>query len=233
MVTVTGHQLIVRQAQHRRPMRRRLTSCSTFSWASLAGSEIVGSVDSHVHPSAVIDEGARIGAGTRVWHHAHIRGGATVGRDCNLGKNTYVDAGALIGDRVKIQNNVSVYAGVELEDDVFVGPSAVFTNDRVPRASADHWQLAHTLVRQGASIGANATLVAGIVVGEWAMIAAGSVVTRSIAPHELVAGNPARRLGWVCRCGGVRLREDQPARLYCSECGTDTVPASSPSAGDP
>ncbi len=193
----------------------------------------MGPVESYVHPSAVIDEGARVGPGTRVWHHAHVRGGASVGNDCTLGKNTYVDAGAVIGDRVKIQNNVSVYAGVELEDDVFVGPSAVFTNDRVPRASVDQWQLAHTLVRQGASIGANATVVAGIVVGEWAMVAAGSVVTRSIAPHELVAGNPARRLGWVCRCGAVRTRDHQPARLYCPDCGTDTVPAGSPSGENP
>ena len=178
----------------------------------------------NVHPSAIIDEGARIGSGTRVWHHAHVREGASVGSDCTLGKNVYVDAGVVIGDRVKIQNNVSVYTGVELEDDVFVGPSAVFTNDRVPRASADRWELAHTLVRRGASIGANATLVAGIVVAEWAMVAAGSVVTRSIAPHELVAGNPARRLGWVCRCGTVRLRNDEPARLLCSDCGTDIDP---------
>lgn len=190
-------------------------------------------VEPQVHPSAVVDEGARVGPGTRVWHHAHLRGGASVGSDCTLGKNTYVDAGAVIGDRVKIQNNVSVYAGVELEDDVFVGPSAVFTNDRVPRASGDQWQLAHTLVCRGASIGANATIVAGIVVGEWAMVAAGSVVTRSIAPHELVGGNPARRLGWVCRCGAVRTREQQPARLHCAQCGTDTVPAGPPSAGDP
>jgi UDP-2-acetamido-3-amino-2,3-dideoxy-glucuronate N-acetyltransferase len=188
----------------------------------------------YVHPSATIDDGARIGHGTRVWHHAHIREGASVGSDCTLGKNVYVDAGVVIGDRVKIQNNVSVYAGVELEDDVFVGPSAVFTNDRVPRASAARWELAHTLVRRGASIGANATLVAGIVVAEWAMVAAGSVVTRSIAPHELVAGNPARRLGWVCRCGAVRLRDAEPARLSCSECGTEiTPPGGSPSPPNP
>ncbi len=179
----------------------------------------------YVHPSAIVDEGARIGPGTSIWHHAHIRESASVGSDCTLGKNVYVDAGVVIGDRVKIQNNVSVYAGVELEDEVFVGPSAVFTNDRVPRANNDKWELAHTLVRRGASIGANSTLVAGIVVAEWAMVAAGSVVTRSIAAHELVAGNPARRLGWVCRCGAVRLREDCPTRLSCAQCGTDTRPA--------
>ena len=190
---------------------------------------MVGAAGPHVHPSAIVEAGARIGSGTRVWHHAHVREGASVGSDCTLGKNVYVDGGVTIGNRVKIQNNVSVYAGVQLEDDVFVGPSAVFTNDRVPRASGDRWQLAHTLVRRGASIGANATLVAGIVVEQWAMVAAGSVVTRSIAPHEVVAGNPARRLGWVCRCGAVRLREQKATRLHCPECGTDMVPAASAS----
>ena len=180
--------------------------------------------DYTVHPTAIVEDGATIGSGTAVWHHAHVREGASVGSDCTLAKNVYVDAGVVIGDRVKLQNNVSVYAGVELEDDVFVGPSAVFTNDRVPRAHNEEWELAHTLIRQGASIGANSTLVAGIVVAEWAMVAAGSVVTRSIAPHELVAGNPARRLGWICRCGAVRVREQQPARLRCPQCGTDTTP---------
>ena len=182
---------------------------------------IEGPSGARVHPSATIDEGVRIGEGTLVWHHAHLREGATIGDGCMLGKNVYVDAGVVIGNRVKIQNNVSVYAGVELEDDVFVGPSAVFTNDRVPRAGDGEWELSRTVVRRGASIGANSTLVAGIVVDECAMVAAGAVVTRSVAAHEVVAGNPARHLAWVCRCGAVRVRDGGPSRLVCSACGTD------------
>ena len=174
----------------------------------------------NVHPTAIVEEGARVGAGTAVWHHAHIRSGASVGEGCNLGKNVYVADGAVVGDRVKIQNNVSVYEGVQLGDEVFVGPSAVFTNDRVPRATGD-WTLTPTIVRRGASIGANATIVAGIEIGSCAMIAAGAVVVRSVAPHELVAGNPARRIGWVCCCGAVRVREGEGSRLTCPACGTD------------
>ena len=173
-----------------------------------------------VHPTAVVEPGARLGAGTRVWHHAHVRSGAVIGSGCVLGKNVFVDAGVRIGNGVKVQNNVSVYAGVTLEDDVFVGPSAVFTNDRVPRATAQTWDLVPTLVCRGASIGANATLVAGIVIGSWAMVAAGAVVTRSVADHELMAGNPARRLAWVCRCGATRRRADDPRVAECPGCGT-------------
>ena len=124
-----------------------------------------------------------------------------------------------MGHRVKVQNNVSVYAGVELADDVFIGPSAVFTNDRVPRA-ADTWALATTLVGRGASVGANATVVAGVEIGEWAMVGAGAVVVRSVQRYELVVGNPARRLGWVCQCGAVRIKATEPTRLDCDACGT-------------
>lgn len=172
-----------------------------------------------IHPTATVEEGARIGAGTAVWHHAHIRRGASVGRDCNLGKNVYIDDGAVVGDRVKVQNNVSVYAGVQLGDEVFVGPSAVFTNDRVPRATGA-WELTPTVVRRGASIGGNATIVAGVEIGECAMVGAGAVVVRSVAPHELVVGNPARRIGWVCCCGAVRVREGEGTRVECQACGT-------------
>jgi acetyltransferase-like isoleucine patch superfamily enzyme len=132
----------------------------------------------------------------------------------------FVDAGVTIGDRVKIQNNVSIYQGVHLDDEVFVGPSAVFTNDRFPRAVAPDWELVETHVRRGASIGANATLMCGIELGEWATVAAGAVVTRSVAPYELVAGNPARRLGWVCRCGRVLARTtDELGPMTCAVCG--------------
>ena len=160
----------------------------------------------HVHESALVEAGARVGPGTRVWHHAHVREGASVGARCTLGKNVFVDTGVIIGDATKIQNNVSVYAGVCLEDEVLVGPSAVFTNDRFPRASSVEWAVVGTTVRRGASIGANATIVCGVEIGRWAMVAAGAVVTHDVAAHELVGGNPARRMGWVCRCGQVLLR---------------------------
>jgi dTDP-4-amino-4,6-dideoxygalactose transaminase/acetyltransferase-like isoleucine patch superfamily enzyme len=172
----------------------------------------------------VVEDGSVVGADTAIWHHSHVRGGATIGRSCNLGKNVYVDAGARIGDRVKIQNNVSVYRGVEIQDDVFVGPSAVFTNDLRPRAHAEDWQVTPTVVRTGASIGANATVVCGIEIGEHAMVAAGAVVTRTVRPHQLVAGNPARHRGWVCRCGAVLSRDEaRPQSLTCESCQESSV----------
>ena len=172
-----------------------------------------------VHPTAIVDEGAEIGNGTSVWHHAHLRDGAHVGRDCVIGKNVYVDTQAVIGDRCKLQNNVSVYHGVHIGDDVFVGPSATFTNDLVPRAFNTDWQVVETHVHDGASIGANATIVCGVTLGQYSMIAAGATVTRDVAAHQLVAGNPARHLGWVCRCGKVISRDTvAPAQLMCEEC---------------
>ncbi|MEX1006991.1 MAG: DapH/DapD/GlmU-related protein [Acidimicrobiia bacterium] len=176
-------------------------------------------IDGHVHESAVIEPDALIGTGTMIWHHAHVRSGARIGSGCTLGKNVYVDAGVQIGDRVKIQNNVSVYAGVTLDDEVFVGPSAVFTNDRYPRATNETWQVVPTLVRRGASIGANATIRCGIEIGSFAAVGAGAVVTRSIADHELVVGNPARHAGWVCRCGAVVSHSDErPEDMRCAAC---------------
>jgi acetyltransferase-like isoleucine patch superfamily enzyme len=168
----------------------------------------------YVHPTAIVEPGAQIGA------HAHVRSGARIGADCNIGKNAYVDAGAVVGDRVKIQNNVSVYVGVEIGDDVFVGPGAVFTNDLTPRAFSAHWQVVPTRIGSGASIGANATIVCGREIGELAMVAAGSVVTRNVAGHQLVLGNPARPGGWVCTCGAVVSRGDEPAPdAVCPACG--------------
>lgn len=176
------------------------------------------------HESAVIEGAATIGRGTRVWHHAHVRSGAVVGADCVLGKNVFVDAGAVVGDRCKIQNNVSVYTGVTLGSDVFVGPSAVFTNDLRPRASAETWTVTPTAVHDGASIGANATIVCGTVLGAGCMVAAGSVVIHDVAAQQLVAGNPARHLGWVCACGEMVSREpERPADLRCARHG-DPVP---------
>jgi acetyltransferase-like isoleucine patch superfamily enzyme len=156
----------------------------------------------------------------RVWHHCHVRQGADVGAECTLGKNVFVDEGVVIGARSKVQNNVSLYRGVTLESEVFVGPSAVFTNDLRPRAVSASWEVVPTTVRQGASIGANATVVCGVELGEWCMVAAGSVVTRTVLPHQLVVGNPARPAGWVCRCGEILSRDPSPlAETVCPSCG--------------
>jgi len=172
-----------------------------------------------VHPTAHIEDNVRIGDRTRIWHQGHIRGGATIGSDTNLGKNVFVDSGVVIGDRVKIQNNVSVYHGVTIEDEVFVGPSAVFTNDRYPRATSTEWEVVPTIVRRGASIGANATLICGIEVGEFAVVAAGSVATRTVRAHQVVMGNPARHYGWACRCGRIVSKDQEsPVDLECSVC---------------
>ncbi|TDU03446.1 dTDP-4-amino-4,6-dideoxygalactose transaminase [Streptomyces sp. 846.5] len=176
-----------------------------------------------VHPTAEVEPGASVGAGTRIWHHAQVRAGAVIGLQCVLGKNVFVDDGVVVGDLVKIQNNVSLYRGVQLADEVFVGPAAVFTNDLRPRATGP-WQVLATKVHQGASIGANATIVCGIEIGERAMVGAGAVVTRPVLPHQLVAGNPARPRGWVCGCGTVISRAaTPPARLDCDSCATDAA----------
>lgn len=158
-------------------------------------------MDFFVHNTAIVEDDAIIGTGTKIWHHAHIRSGCKIGENCNISKNCYIDYDTVIGSGVKIQNNVSVYHGVEIEDDVFVGPSAVFTNDFYPRAFKDDWKVTRTLIKRGASIGANATIICGNTVGEYATIGSGSVVTKDIKPHALVVGNPAKQIGWVCKCG--------------------------------
>lgn len=169
--------------------------------------------------TAIVEEGAHIGDGSRIWHHAHVRAGASIGDESSLGKNVYVDADVTIGSRVKIQNNVSVYRGVTIGDDVFLGPSCVFTNDRYPRSSGSNWQLEPTMVHTGASVGANATIVCGVTLGEWSVVAAGAVVTHDVAPHQLVIGSPARPAGWVCRCGRVVSHTaPPPASFECDEC---------------
>lgn len=160
-----------------------------------------------VHPTADVEPGAEIGAGTKIWHLVHVRATAKVGADCVLGRNVYIDADVVIGNRVKIQNNVSVYKGVTLEDEVFVGPAAVFTNDMYPRAQNPTWEITPTVVRRGASIGANATVVCGVEIGEYALVAAGAVVTKNVAPHQLVAGCPARPIAWVDESGQVVSRD--------------------------
>lgn len=171
-----------------------------------------------IHDTAVVESGAALGEGSKVWHHAHVRSGAVIGEQTVLGKNVFVDSGAVIGDRCAVQNNVSVYTGVRLGNEVFVGPSAVFTNDLVPRAFNPSWTITPTVVHDGCSIGANATIVCGAVLGEHSMIGAGSVVTRPVRAHQLVAGNPARHRGWVCGCGLVISRADQPPdALHCPD----------------
>jgi UDP-2-acetamido-3-amino-2,3-dideoxy-glucuronate N-acetyltransferase len=169
------------------------------------------------HPTAIIDAGAKIGPGTRIWHWVHIGAAAEIGANCSLGQNVYVGQ-AKIGNNVKIQNNVSVFDAVELEDDVFCGPSMVFTNVINPRSHiVRKHEYKRTLVKRGASIGANAVLICGIEVGSYAMIGAGAVVTRSVPDYALVVGNPARRAGWTCQCG-IRL-EVSEAQACCRTCG--------------
>jgi UDP-2-acetamido-3-amino-2,3-dideoxy-glucuronate N-acetyltransferase len=176
-----------------------------------------------VHPTAIVDTGARIGDGTRIWHFSHISGGATLGERCSLGQNVFIANDVTIGNGVKIQNNVSVYEGVTLEDYVFCGPSMVFTNVRTPRSafprntSADY---ARTRVCYGASIGANATVVCGVTIGAWAFVAAGAVVTKDVPAYALLAGVPGRRIGWACQCGAT-LRIGNSATGACSDCGRE------------
>ncbi len=174
-----------------------------------------------IHASAYVDEGAVIGAGTRIWHFCHVNPGAVVGERCSLGQNVVLMPGVRVGNNVKIQNNVSVYEGVTLEDDVFCGPSMVFTNVINPRShvSRKH-EYQPTLVRRGTTIGANATVLCGTTLGEYAFVAAGAVITKDVPAFALVAGVPARRIGWMCRCGE---RLDAAGRGPCAACGTHYV----------
>ena len=174
------------------------------------------------HPTATIDPGAQIGEGTRVWHYSHVMAGARIGRRCTLGQNVFVAGDVVLGDNVKLQNNVSLFEGVVLEDDVFCGPSAVFTNVLNPRSEVSRkHEFRPTLVRQGATIGANATVICGHTVGRYAFVGAGAVVTRDVPDHALVLGSPARLVGWMCRCG-VRLPlglNGADERGACPACG--------------
>jgi UDP-2-acetamido-3-amino-2,3-dideoxy-glucuronate N-acetyltransferase len=175
------------------------------------------------HESAYVDEGADVGAGTKVWHFSHIMSGSRVGRGCNIGQNVVISSGVTIGNNVKIQNNVSVYTGVELEDDVFCGPSMVFTNVINPRSHVSRrHEYQRTVVGRGASLGANCTIVCGHNVGQYAFVGAGAVVTRSIPDYALVIGNPARIAGWVCQCG-IKLASGAtpPAAARCASCGSE------------
>jgi len=177
------------------------------------------------HPTAEISRDAVIGEGTQIWHHVQVREGARIGRYCRIGKGVYVDANVTIGDHCKIQNGVSLYQGVSIGNRVFIGPHACFTNDLLPRATrpdwklhpeaerAVEWEVQQTVVEDGASIGANATILCGLKVGTYAVVGAGAVVTKDVSPYALVVGNPARAVGYVCECGR-RLDE----RFGCSHC---------------
>lgn len=175
--------------------------------------------DYFVHESAYVDEGASIGAGTKIWHFCHVMPEAVIGRDCSLGQNVVVMSRARIGNNVKMQNNVSIYEGVVLEDDVFCGPSCVFTNISNPRSHVSrkaNYEV--TLVKRGASIGANATVVCGVTLGEYAFVGAGAVITSDVLPYALMIGVPARRVGWMCHCGErLHLIDGWAA---CDRCGT-------------
>lgn len=169
------------------------------------------------HPTAIIDEGCIIGNGTKIWHFTHVMPGCIIGDNCNLGQNVVVSPGVVLGRNVKVQNNVSIYTGVICEDDVFLGPSMVFTNVINPRSAVIRKdQYRQTIVRNGASVGANATIICGNEIGEYALIGAGAVITKSVAPYALVVGNPAKQIGWVSEYGH-RLHFDASGVAYCPE----------------
>jgi UDP-2-acetamido-3-amino-2,3-dideoxy-glucuronate N-acetyltransferase len=171
-----------------------------------------------VHSSAHVDLPCEIGRGTKIWHFSHVMANCRIGANCNLGQNVNVAPNVRIGNNVKIQNNVSLYAGVELEDDVFCGPSMVFTNVINPRSHVNRKsEYKRTLVKRGASLGANSTIICGTTIGEYAFVGAGAVVTKDVPSHALVVGVPARQMGWVCECG-TRL-QDSESRLHCADCG--------------
>jgi acetyltransferase-like isoleucine patch superfamily enzyme len=187
----------------------------------------------YIHPSAIVEDGAVVGEGTKIWSNVQVRKGAVIGSNCVFGRNSFVDLDVHVGDNVKVQNNASLYEGVTLEAGVFIGPHVIFTNDRIPRAvnpdgtlkSTDDWELGRTTVRQGAALGAGTVVITGVTIGAWAMVGSGAVVTRDVADHALVVGNPARVVGYVS-AGGVRCDTQEDARrLTVEEARAFTAPA--------
>ena len=197
--------------------------------------------DIFIHPSADVSSEAIIGNGTKIWHHCQVREKVNIGNNCILSKGVYIDTAVEIGDNVKIQNGVSVYQGVKLEDGVFCGPHCVFTNDKTPRSinlngsqkDGEDWEISKTLVKKGASIGANATIICGIIIGEWAMVGAGAIVTKDIPDYGLMVGNPAKLIGFVCPCGErLSVTEEQlispnqspqktEVKMKCKRCASE------------
>ena len=198
-----------------------------------------------VHPTADLEADVEVGPGTSIWHRAQVRTGARIGAECIVGRDAFIDEGVVIGDRVKIQNAALVYHGVTVEDGVFIGPNAILTNDRFPRAitatgelaRAEDWTVSPITLRHGCSIGAGAVVVAGVEVGAFATVGAGAIVTRTVTPHALVVGNPARRIGWMCACGarlqgpdGRSVSGDRPrtTELHCPSCARTYVYVADP-----
>lgn len=167
-----------------------------------------------IHQTAEVSDKANIGDGTKIWNLAQVRENCIIGNDCIISKNVYIDTKVVLGNRVKVQNNVNVYNGVTVEDDVFLGPSMTFTNDLYPRAFNENWEITNTLVKKGASIGANSTIICGVTIGKYATVGSGSVVTKDVPSHALVVGNPAKQIGWVCECG-FKLDD----KYHCMKCG--------------
>lgn len=177
--------------------------------------------DYFLHETSVVDEGTEIGAGTQIWHFCHISKNSRLGANCRLGQNVYVDANVTIGAGCKLQNNVSIYNGVTLEDEVFCGPSCVFTNVTTPRAFVDRRsEFAQTLVQRGATIGANATIVCGHTIGRYALIGAGAVVAKDVSPHALIVGVPGRHIAWVCKCGEILGKIGELGQKTCARCNS-------------
>lgn len=180
---------------------------------------MAGANDFYVHPSSFVDDGSDIGKGTKIWHFSHIMPNCKIGENCNIGQNVVISPGVVLGDNVKVQNNVSVYTGVECEDDVFLGPSMVFTNVINPRSAINRKnEYAKTLVKKGATIGANATIICGHTIGRYAFIGAGTVVTRNVPDYALMVGNPARQTGWMSAFGH-KLQFNQEGIAVCEESG--------------
>lgn len=202
-----------------------VVSPEAFGMDELPGQVVNTLVGHYAHPSAIVDAGAVVGLGTKIWHFGHIMAGARIGERCVLGQNVHIASGVHIGDGVKIQNNVSLYDGCVIEDDVFIGPSAVFTNVKTPRAFVNrHDEYLATRVCRGASIGANATVVCGVIIGQYAIVGAGSVVTKNVRSSDIVAGVPARLIGIACRCGTVLVKTNivdnkSNVQYRCRICG--------------
>ena len=184
-----------------------------------------------IHKTAEVEDGAKIGDNTNIWHYVHVRKGSIIGSNCILGKNVFIDSGTKLGNNIKVQNNVSIYDGVSIEDGVFVGPHVTFTNDLIPRAinidgsikKGSDWSISKTLIKKGASIGAGSVILPGIIVGEFAMIGAGSVVTKNIPNFALVYGTPAKHMGYVCKCGKKLGDTNLKGKIKCQHCKSEIL----------